>query len=71
MPPVERLRMQADQQKRMQAVERNQENYLQKVVPNQEAKLKKNEQLVNMYMEQKQTREDEEAMRKTIPNEFA
>lgn len=65
MPPVERLRMQADQQKRMQAVERNQENYLQKVVPNQEAKMKKNEQLVNMYMEQKQTREDEEAMRRS------
>ena len=49
----------------MQAVERNQENYLQKVVPNQEAKMKKNEQLVNMYMEQKQTREDEEAMRRS------
>ena len=65
MPPVERLRMQADQQKRMQAVERNQENYLQKVVPNQEAKMKKNEQLVNMYMEQKLTREDEEAMRRS------
>ena len=65
MPPVERLRMQADQKKRMQAVERNQENYLQKVVPNQEAKMKKNEQLVNMYMEQKQTREDEEAMRRS------
>ena len=57
--------MQADQQKRMQAVERNQENYLQKVVPNQEAKMKKNEQLVNMYMEQKLTREDEEAMRRS------
>ena len=58
MPPMERLKMQADQQKRMQAAERNQENYLQKVVPKQEAKIKKNDELVNMYIEKKQMKED-------------
>ena len=42
----------------MQAQERNQENFLQKVVPKQEAKLRKNDELVNMYIDQKQTKEE-------------
>ena len=42
----------------MQAAERNQENYLQKVVPKQEAKIKKNDELVNMYIEKKQMKEE-------------
>ena len=53
MPPKERLRMEADQKKRMENQERNQENYLQKVVPKQEAKRKQNDELVNMYIGQK------------------
>ena len=54
----------------MQVQERNQENYLQKVVPRQEAKRKKNDELVNMYIDQKQTKEDEAAMRKSKQQEM-
>ena len=54
MPPKERLRMEADQKKRMENQERNQENYLQKVVPKQEAKRKQNEELMKMYIDQKE-----------------
>ena len=52
-PPKERMRMEADQKKRMQFQERNQENYLQQVVPKVEAKRKQNDELVNMYIGQK------------------
>lgn len=46
--------MEADQKKRMENQERNQENYLQKVVPKQEAKRKQNEELMKMYIDQKE-----------------
>ena len=51
MPPVEQMKRKEDQHKRMQKVEKNLDIYRKKVVPQNEAKVKKTNDLLNMYVE--------------------
>lgn len=46
------------------------ENYRQQVIPKVDAKLRNRDELVNMYIEQKQIKNDEEIMRKSLQKDM-
>ena len=64
MPAFNAIMRKQDQQKRMQAVERNLEVYRQKVAPQYVAKQRKTDDLLNMYVEEQKTKIEKEAIRK-------
>ena len=64
-PFFERLKQQADQEKRRVAVSKHQEDYLKNVVPHEAEKKQRFDSLHAMYVEQREKRITDEQMRRT------